>query len=504
MALALDMRGITKRFPGVVANHRVDFQVAQGEIHALLGENGAGKTTLMCILYGLYQPDEGEILVHGKRVHLSTPNDAIAQGIGMVHQHFMLVPGLTVTENIILGREEVRRGLFLARQQAERRIKNLSRQYHLDVEAQALVQDLPVGMRQRVEILKALYRQANILILDEPTAVLTPAEVTEVCRTLTALAQQGTAIVFITHKLKEVMEVAHRITVMRHGRVVATTTPTQTTDTQLAALMVGEEAPPRLAITPRLAATEVLLQICDLRVGDARGAVAVDGVSLYIQAGEILGVAGVQGNGQTELVEALTGLRPASAGTVTLQGVEITNATPRRLVSLGVAHIPEDRHIYGLVDSYPIADNLILNTYDRPPFARGIVQHRAAIIAHARRLMQQFDIRAPSPLTRAGSLSGGNQQKLVVARECARPLRVLIAAQPTRGLDVGAIAFLHRQIVQQRAQGCAVLLVSVELDEVMALSDRIAVMYQGRIVATVAARETTREALGRLMTGLSS
>jgi simple sugar transport system ATP-binding protein len=504
MALALDMRGITKRFPGVMANHRVDFQVAQGEIHALLGENGAGKTTLMCILYGLYQPDEGEIWVHGKRVHLASPNDAIAQGIGMVHQHFMLVPGLTVTENIILGREEVRWGLFVARQQAERRIESLSRQYHLDIEAQALVQDLPVGMRQRVEILKALYRQANILILDEPTAVLTPAEVTEVCRTLTALAQQGTAIVFITHKLKEVIAVAHRITVMRHGRVVATTTPAQTTDTQLAALMVGEEAPPRLSIPPRADSAEVLLQICDLRVVDTRGAVVVDGVSLQIQAGEILGVAGVQGNGQTELVEALTGLRPASAGTVTLQGVEITNATPRRLVALGVAHIPEDRHTYGLVDSYPIADNLILNTYDRPPFAQGIRQHRAAIVTHARHLMQQFDIRAPSPLTRARSLSGGNQQKLVVARECARPLRVLIAAQPTRGLDVGAMAFLHRQIVQKREQGCAVLLVSVELDEVLALSDRIAVMYKGRIVATVVARETTREALGRLMAGLSS
>jgi simple sugar transport system ATP-binding protein len=503
MPLALDMRGITKRFPGVVANHRVDFQVAQGEIHALLGENGAGKTTLMCMLYGLYQPDEGEIFVHGTRVHLSSPKAAIAQGIGMVHQHFMLVPGLTVTENIILGREEGCCQPFLARRQAERRIENLSRQYHLDVEAQALVQDLPVGMRQRVEILKALYRQANILILDEPTAVLTPAEVTEVFCTLTALARQGTAIVLITHKLKEVANVAHRITVMRHGRVVVTTTPAQTTDTQLAALMVGEAPPPHLAMTPRAVSTDVLLQIIDLQVVDARGAVAVDGVTLHIRAGEILGVAGVQGNGQTELVEALTGLRPASAGTVTLQGVDITNATPRRLVTLGVAHIPEDRHTYGLVTRYAIADNLILNRYDRPPFARGIVQHRAAIVAHARHLMQQFDIRAPSPLTRAGSLSGGNQQKLVAARECARPLRLLIAAQPTRGLDVGAIAFLHRQIAQQREQGCAVLLVSVELDEIMSLSDRIAVMYNGQIVATVDAQETSREILGRLMAGLS-
>lgn len=504
MALALDMRGMTKRFPGVVANHRVDFQVAEGEIHALLGENGAGKTTLMCMLYGLYQPDEGEIFIHGTRVHLASPKAAITQGIGMVHQHFMLVPGLTVTENIILGQEEVCYRSFLARRQAERRIERLSRQYHLDVEAQALVQDLPVGMRQRVEILKALYRQAKILILDEPTAVLTPAEVTEVFHTLTALAQHGTAIVLITHKLKEVMDVAHRITVMRHGRVVATTTPAQTTDSQLAALMMGEESPRHVAMTPRAASTNVLLQISDLRVVDARGAVAVDGVSLHIQAGEILGVAGVQGNGQTELVEALTGLRPASAGTVTLQGVDITNATPRHLVTLGVAHIPEDRHTYGLVTRYAIADNLILNRYDRAPFARGPVQHRTAIIAHARHLMQQFDIRAPSPLTRAESLSGGNQQKLVAARECARLLRLLIAAQPTRGLDVGAMAFLHRQIVQQREQGCAVLLVSVELDEIMALADRIAVMYNGRIVATVDAQEATREALGRLMAGLSA
>ena len=502
MALALEMRGITKRFPSVVANDGVDLQVATGEIHALLGENGAGKTTLMQILFGLYRPDAGDICVRGQPVHFSSPNDAMAHGIGMVHQHFMLVPVMTVTENIILGQEETRCGPFLARWQAEQRIRELSRHYHLEVDPQALVQDLSVGMRQRVEILKALYRQVDILILDEPTAVLTPHEAAQVCRTLTALAQRGTTIIFITHKLQEVMDIAHRITVMRHGRVVWTTTPAATSEAHLAALMVGGTIPPSLTITPRAAPTEVVLQVHDLRAMDERGAVAVAGVSLVLGAGEILGIAGVQGNGQTELVEVLTGLRAASAGTVTVQGVEVTNAPPRRLAALGVAHIPEDRHTYGMVGSYSIADNLVLNTYHRQPFARGIVRHRAAIVAHARELMQRFDIRAPGPCTRAASLSGGNQQKLIIARELARPLCLLIAAQPTRGLDVGAMAFVHRQLVQQRHQGCAVLLVSTELDEIMALADRIAVMYRGTILTVVDAHVATREALGRWMAGL--
>ncbi|MGQ4808420.1 Galactose/methyl galactoside import ATP-binding protein MglA [Candidatus Entotheonellaceae bacterium PAL068K] len=502
MTLALDMRGITKRFPGVVANDRVNFQVARGEIHALLGENGAGKTTLVNILYGLYRPDEGDIFVDGKRLHLSSPTDAMTHGIGMVHQHFMLVPVMTVTENIILGQEETRHGPFLARRQAAQHIRDLSRQYHLDVDPQALVQDLPVGMRQRVEILKALYRQADLLILDEPTAVLTPAEVVEVFRILTALAQRGTAIIFITHKLKEVLHIAHRITVLRGGRVVGTMTPAETSEAQLAALMVGGEAPPGMATSPRRTSTEVILQVTDLRASDDRGVVAVDGVSLVIHAGEILGIAGVQGNGQTELVQVLTGLRSATAGTVAIHAVEVTHATPRYIAAQGVAHIPEDRHKHGMVDSYSIADNLILNLYHRKPFTRGIVRCTAAIMEHARHVMQTFDLRAPSPSTQAGSLSGGNQQKMVAAREFSRPLHLLIAAQPTRGLDVGAMAFLHRQIVHQRDQGCAVLLVSAELDEIMLLSDRIAVMYRGHIVATVAAHETTRESLGRLMAGV--
>ncbi len=498
------MRGITKRFPGVVANNRVNVQVAKGEIHALLGENGAGKTTLMNILYGLYRPDEGNIVVGGKAVRLHRPEDAMSHGIGMVHQHFMLIPAMTVAENIILGRETTRLGPFLDLKRAIQHIRELSERYHLEVDPQAWVQNLPVGMRQRVEILKALYRQANILILDEPTAVLTPVETAEVFRTITALAQRGTAIIFITHKLQEVFQVAHHITVMRQGRVVGTATPAETTAAQLAALMVGGEAPPPVTVSPRQASADVLLRIRELRALDDRGALAVGGVSLHIQAGEILGVAGVQGNGQTELIEVLTGIRPASAGTMTVSGVEITNATPRRIAALGVGHIPEDRHKHGMVERYAVADNLVLNTYDRKPFARGFVRRTAAVMEHAKSLMRTFDIRAPSPLTRAASLSGGNQQKMVAARECGRPLRCLIAAQPTRGLDVGATAFLHQQIVQKRDQGCAVLLVSTELDEILALSDRIAVMYRGKILAIVTAREATRESLGRLMAGLGA
>ena len=501
----LVMRGITKRFPGVVANDGVDLQVARGEIHALLGENGAGKTTLMNILYGLYRPDAGEIAVDGQNVQLNRPRDAMAHGIGMVHQHFMLVPVMTVAENIILGQEAIRYGPFLSRKQAAQHIRDLSRQYHLDVDPQAVVQDLPVGMRQRVEILKALYRQADILILDEPTAVLTPDETLDVFRTLATLAQQGTAIIFITHKLKDVLQVAHHITVMRGGRVVGRMTPAETTEARLASLMVGGDAPQPVVATSRdHASTEVVLRVQNLRSLDDRGTVAVDDVSLTVHAGEVLGIAGVQGNGQTELVEVLTGLRPAMTGTIAIDGIDITHATPRGITSRGVAHIPEDRHKHGIVDRYPVADNLVLNTYGEKPFARGIVRRTAAVVAHARQLMERFDIRAPSPFTPAGSLSGGNQQKMVVAREFARPIRLLIASQPTRGLDVGAMAFLHRQFIEKRDQGCAVLLISTELDEIMALSDRIAVMYRGRILATLPASEATRESIGQLMAGVGS
>src|SRR6266571_1928820 len=398
MTLALEMHGITKRFPGVVANDHVDFQLAQGEIHALLGENGAGKTTLMHILYGLSRPDEGEIVVHGAPVYLTSPSDAMAHGIGMVHQHFMLVPVLTVTENIILGQEDARWGPFLDLRQAAQHIRQLAEQYHMDVDPLALVQDLPVGLRQRVEILKALYRQATILILDEPTAVLTPGEVERVFEHLTTLVQHGTSIIFITHKLREVFHIAQRITVLRRGRAVGTLTPAETTESQLAALMVGEACPTHVVQQPRATSGEVILRVRDVQVLDERGIRAVAGVSLTVYAGEILGIAGVQGNGQTELVEALTGLRHAVAGTIELQGIDVTKATPRQLAQRDVAHIPEDRYKHGMVEGYTIADNLVLNTYYHRPFARGVVRHTMAIAAHASRLMQTFDIRAPNPL----------------------------------------------------------------------------------------------------------
>lgn len=504
MTLALEMRGITKRFPGVTANDHVNFQLAAGEIHALLGENGAGKTTLMHILYGLSRPDEGDIVVRGAPVHLASPRDAMACGIGMVHQHFMLVPALTVTENIILGQEPSRRGPFLDVQQAAQHIRQLAAQYHLDVDPQALIQDLPVGLRQRVEILKALYRQATILILDEPTAVLTPGEVEHLFETLTTLVQHGTSIIFITHKLREVFRIAQHMTVLRRGLVVGTLTPAETTASQLAALMVGETRPTQVVKQPRATSDEVVLDVCDLGVRDERGNLAVAGVSLAVHAGEILGIAGVQGNGQTELVEALAGLRHPVAGSIVLQGTNITQATPRQLAACGVAHIPEDRHKHGMVESYTIADNLVLNTYHQQPFAHRMARHTAAIAAHAAQLMQAFDIRAPHPAVPVGTLSGGNQQKMVIARECSRPLTLLIAAQPTRGLDIGATAFIHQHLVQQRDQGCAVLLVSADLDEILTLSDRIAVMYDGKILAIVADREASRETLGQLMAGVST
>ena len=502
MTLALEMHGITKRFPGVVANEHVDFQLGVGEIHALLGENGAGKTTLMHILYGLSRPDEGDIVVRGAPVHLASPRDAMACGIGMVHQHFMLVPALTVTENIILGQEPSWCGPFLDVPQAAQHIRQLTAQYHLDVEPQALIQDLPVGLRQRVEILKALYRQATILILDEPTAVLTPGEVEHLFETLSTLVQHGTSIIFITHKLREVFRIAQRITVLRRGRVVGTLTPAETTASQLAALMVGETRPTQVVKQPRAVSGEVVLDVRDIDVRDERGNLAVAGVALAVHAGEILGIAGVQGNGQTELVEALAGLRHPVAGSIVLQGADVTQATPRQLAACGVAHIPEDRHKHGMIEGYTIADNLVLNTYYQEPFAYRMVRHAAAIAAHAAHLMQAFDIRAPHPAVQAGTLSGGNQQKMVIARECSRPLILLIAAQPTRGLDIGATAFIHRHLVQQRDQGCAVLLVSADLDEVLTLSDRIAVMYGGKILAIVADHAAGRETLGQLMAGV--
>lgn len=501
MPPVLELRGITKAFPGVLANDHINLTLEEGEVHALLGENGAGKTTLMNILYGLYSPDEGEIFVRGRRVEIRKPGDAIALGIGMVHQHFMLVPVLTVTENVMLGVESVKNGIFLDRAAAARRLREISRQYGLQVDPDALVKTLPVGVQQRVEIIKLLYRQADILIMDEPTAVLTPQEVDELFKVIRSLASQGKSIIFITHKLKEVMAIADRITVLRNGRVVGTTTPSQTNEEQLASMMVGREVLLRVNKRPATPG-ETVLEVENLEALDDRGNPAVRGVSFEVRAGEVLGIAGVQGNGQTELVQALTGLRPILAGRVRILGKEVTGAPPRRILEQGVAHVPEDRQQDGLVLSFPVADNLVLNTYYLPPFAQAGTLQQEVILTIAEQRAREFDVRTPSILTLVINLSGGNQQKVIVAREFSRPIRLLIASQPTRGLDVGSIEYIHQRIVAKRDEGCGILLVSPELDEVMSLSDRIAVMYEGRIMDILPADQATREEIGLLMAGV--
>lgn len=497
--LALEVRGVTKRFPGVVANDKVNFALRRGEIHALLGENGAGKTTLMNIIYGLYHPDEGEIFVNGKKAEIDSPHDAIRLGIGMVHQHFMLVPVFTVAENLILG-AEITRGLVLDLKAARQATWELSERYGLEVDPDAVVEDLPVGVQQRVEILKALYRQARILVLDEPTAVLTPQEVEDLFRVMQGLRERGVSIIFITHKLKEVMAIADRITVMRRGKVVGTTEPALTNEQELASMMVGREVLLQVEKAPAQPG-ETVLEVEDLWVEDERGLPAVRGVSFEVRAGEILGVAGVQGNGQTELAEALTGLREPLKGKVRLGGEAMPFRNPRYLIEHGLSHIPEDRQKHGLVLTESIADNLVLCTYYRPPFAQRGVRQERAIWENAERLIQEFDIRTPGPGVPAATLSGGNQQKVIVAREFSRPVKLLVANQPTRGLDVGSIEYIHRRIVEMRDKGAAVLLISAELDEILALADRIAVMYRGQIVATLDAKEATREQLGLLMAG---
>jgi len=501
MSPILELRGITKRFPGVLANDHIDLTLEQGEIHALLGENGAGKTTLMNILYGLYSPDEGEIFVRGKKIEIRSPSDSIKAGVGMVHQHFMLVPVFTVTENVMLGDEITRLGGFLNRRAAAERIRAISEQYHLEVNPDAYVHDLPVGVQQRVEIIKLLYRKADILILDEPTAVLTPQEVDELFTIMRSLVEHGKSIIFITHKLREVLEFADRITVIRGGKVVATTTPQEADQNQLAAMMVGRAVDLHVEKTPAQP-TDVVLKVEDLVVLDDTEQVAVNQVSFEVRAGEILGVAGVQGNGQTELVRALTGLTHAVSGRVTLLGKDITNASPREITELGSAHIPEDRQRDGLVLTATVADNFVLNTYYRPPFARGVVIQEEKVLETAQEIIEKFDVRTPSALIPVGSLSGGNQQKVIVGREFSRPIKFLVASQPTRGLDVGSIEYIHSRLIEKRDDGCAVLLVSTELDEIMEISDRIAVMYRGKIIAIVDAAQTTKEEVGLLMAGV--
>ncbi len=610
MAPILEVRNVTKRFPGVLANDQVSFSLDKGEILAFLGENGAGKSTLMNILYGLYSQDEGEIEVRGSQVRIEEPKDAINLGIGMVHQHFQLVPVFTVAENVVMGTEPTRfsfswrtlgvmlglsallffvGGIFalptfgqwllaavegtavvaalyvlvhllgllsrsgfriyaplvavagivlmvglalwlgsasqipllvalallfalvsypslkvlttaLDRRTAVHQIRTLSEQYGLAVDPNALIGDLPVGTQQRVEIIKTLYRQAEILILDEPTAVLTPQETEELFEIMRGLVKQGKSIIFISHKLKEVMTIADRVIVLRNGKVTGQTTPAESSEEDLAEMMVGREV--TLVVDKGTTSPgEVVLEVSGLHAEDLRHHAVLRGVDLFVRAGEVLGVAGVQGNGQTELVEVLTGLHPAMNGTVRIRGEDVTNAKPRRITELGVAHIPEDRQSDGLVLSFPITDNLMLCNYYQPVFAQGPEIQYDRVHEYAKRVVQEFDVRTPSIDLPVQNLSGGNQQKVIVAREFSRPIQLLIAAQPTRGLDVGSIEYIHRRLIDKRDEGVAVLLVSVELDEIMALSDRIAVMYEGRIVGTVDADKVTREELGLLMAG---
>jgi general nucleoside transport system ATP-binding protein len=495
----LEMRGITKRFPGIVANDAVDFDLYPGEVHALLGENGAGKSTLMNILYGLYTPDEGEIIVKGERVRMESPREAIDLGIGMVHQHFMLIPVMTVAENVVLGQEPRREGLLLDFDKAEQRVGELARSFKFSIDPHALVQTLSVGTQQRVEILKALYRSADILIMDEPTAVLTPPEARELFEILKTLTREGMAVIFISHKLDEVLEISDRITTLRRGKVIETVPREGATEAGLARMMVGREVLLRVDKRPSDPG-EPVLSVDHLSVLDERGLPAVRDVSFQVREREIVGIAGVDGNGQTELIDALTGLRRVESGSIVVAGHDLTGGDAREHLDEGVGHIPEDRQRRGLVLEFSLAENLSLYAYRQPPVSRlGWLSPRR-MIDRARSLLSAYDVRGGGPQTRAGALSGGNQQKVVLAREVERDPKVLIAAQPTRGLDVGAIEFVHRRLVEERDEGRAILLVSFELEEVLSLSDRILVVYEGEIVGEYPPT-ATQEELGLAMIG---
>ena len=495
----LELKGITKRFPGVVANDRVDFDLRRGEVHALLGENGAGKSTLVNVLYGLYRPDEGEILINGKPVELGSPRDAIDLGIGMVHQHFMLIPVMTVAENIVLGVEPTREKVLLDEDAAEERVKQIARSFKFAIDPHARIENIGVGQQQRVEILKALFRGAEILILDEPTAVLTPQEALELFGILRTLTREGMSVIFISHKLHEVLEIADRVTVLRRGKKIETLPREGATQEQLAKLMVGREVFLRVDKKPAEPG-EPLLQVEDLHVLDQRGLPAVRGVSFEVRAGEIVGIAGVDGNGQTELIDALTGLTKVQNGVIRIAGDDITRDSTRERFDEGIGHIPEDRQRRGLILDFTLAENVGLHDYRNAPNSRFGWLRPGRLVTLARRLLKEFDVRGGGPTTLASSLSGGNQQKVVIAREVERDPRVLVAGQPTRGLDVGAIEFVHNRLVEERDEGRAVLLVSLELEEIMSLSDRILVIFGGEIVGEYGP-DVTEEELGVAMTG---
>ncbi|HHY39609.1 MAG TPA: ABC transporter ATP-binding protein [Clostridia bacterium] len=497
--LILEARGITKTFPGVKANDHIDIQLRRGEVLAVLGENGAGKTTLMNILYGLYQPDEGEIRLYGKPVRVDSPKAAIDLGIGMIHQHFMLIPNFTVLENIILGMPSPREPL-LDLKYAKSKVVELSKKYGLSIDPDAMVWQISVGAQQRVEIIKALYRGAEILILDEPTAVLTPQEAQDLFAVLKTLKAQGKSVIFISHKLDEVMEVSDRVTVLRDGKVIGTVNTRETNTQELARMMVGREVLFKIGKKPACPGT-VALELEDVWVLNEKKLPALKGVSLQVRSGEILGIAGVDGNGQTELAEVITGLRRAIKGNVKMFGEDVTNQTPRPLIERGLAHIPADRRRQGLVLDFSIAENMILETYYRHPFARRWILRHDVIRNNAKELIRQYDVRTPGYQVPAKNLSGGNQQKVIIAREFSRAPKILIAVQPTRGLDVGATEYVHRSLLEQRDKGVAILLISTDLEEVRNVSDRLAVIFGGQIMGIVDPATTPIEEIGMMMAG---
>ncbi|NEZ47103.1 ABC transporter ATP-binding protein [Clostridium niameyense] len=502
MDKVVEMKGITKVFPGTVANDNVNFELFKGETHVLLGENGAGKTTLMNVLYGLYQAEKGDIFIEGKKVNITSPNDAIKLGIGMVHQHFMLVNNFTVAENIILGIEP-RKGLKLDINKAIKHVDEIAKKYGFSIDPKSVIEDISVGQQQKVEILKALYRGANILILDEPTAVLTPQEIDELGEIIENLKSQGKSVILITHKLKEVMKMSDRVTIIRRGKVTGTVKTSATNIDELAELMVGRKVDLNIDKKPQKLGKEIL-KVENIVAKDRRGVSVLKGVNLSIRAGEIVGIAGVDGNGQSEFIEVLTGLSRADGGSIKLKGEEILNKSSREIIDSGVGHIPEDRHKRGLILKYSLFENSILGIHHKKPFSKGLIMNYAEIRKHCNRLINEFDVRTPNDEVLASALSGGNQQKLIAAREISKNPDLLIASQPTRGLDVGAIEYIHTRLVEERDNGKAVLLVSLELDEILSLSDRIAVMYDGKIVKIVDRKDATEQKLGVLMAGGST